>query len=328
MQRTVTGGDTISIRIKQLAAEFGFVLCGVARAEPLPEWDAYMDWVGRGNAAGMGYLTDHRARVRRDPRELLATARSVICLGMLYNSGHESNTDPAVGRISRYAWGEDYHRLIRERLEAFAARLHQEMPEPFEHRAVVDTAPLLERAYANRAGLGWIGRNTCLIHEPLGSWFFLAEVLVSLDLAPGEPPPDRCGSCTACIDACPTGALVPVGERWELDSRLCISYHTIESREPIPPEIAARHGNMIFGCDICQDVCPWNRKAPVTSEPAFAPRTAPERLVDLVGLDAAEFRERFAGTPVLRARQAGFQRNVEAARANYCGVSRGFEERS
>jgi epoxyqueuosine reductase len=183
----------------------------------------------------------------------------------------------------------------------------------------VDTAPLLERAYARRAGLGWIGKNTCLIREGAGSWFFLGELLVSLPLEPDSPPPDRCGTCTRCIDACPTGAIVPTGRAqpaWALDSRLCISYYTIELRGPLPETASARIGNHVFGCDICQDVCPWNRDAPVTADPAFAARIVAPPLERLAALTEEEFRELFRGTPVLRARYTGFLRNVAAAIAN------------
>jgi epoxyqueuosine reductase len=181
----------------------------------------------------------------------------------------------------------------------------------------VDTAPLLERAYARRAGLGWIGKNTCLIQQEAGSWFFLGEILVSLELAPDAPPPDRCGTCTRCIDACPTGAIVSTGRSegplWGVDSRRCISYFTIELRGSIPEPLRAGNGNHVFGCDICQDVCPWNRKAAVTLEPAFAPLRFAPPLERLAGIGEEEFQAMFHGTPVLRARYRGFLRNVAVA---------------
>src|SRR3954447_16769770 len=208
----------------------------------------------------MGYLTDHRAGVRDDPRNLLASARSIICVGKLYQTPWPHTAeDEERGWISRYAWGEDYHDVVRRGLERLVERLHAVTGE-FESRVCVDTAPLLERSYARQAGLGWIGRNTCLINQQMGSWFFLGEVLVSLEIEPDGPAPDRCGTCTRCIDACPTDAIGPLG----VDSTRCISYFTIELRGPVPEEHRAGIGTHVFGCDICQDVCPWNGRAPVT----------------------------------------------------------------
>jgi epoxyqueuosine reductase len=191
--------------------------------------------------------------------------------------------------------------------------MQAEAGEPFECRICVDTAPLLERSYASRAGLGWIGKNSCLIHEGAGSWFFLGELLVSLELEPGAPPPDRCGTCRRCIDDCPTGAILP-GRT--VDSRLCISYHNIESRESTPEPLREAFGGLIFGCDICQDVCPWNQGAPFTAEPAFHAREAGEPLQRLASLSEVEFRQRFRDTPVYRAKHSGFLRNVALAMGN------------
>jgi epoxyqueuosine reductase len=189
--------------VKRIARECGFELCGVARAEPAEDFALFERWVACGMAGEMRYLQDRRADLRRDPRRLLPSAKSVICVGKLYNTA-PPRLDPPV---SRYAWGEDYHDVLRRGLEQITARLNE--IEPFEWKICVDTAPLLERTYARLAGLGWIGKNTCLINEPLGSWFFLGEILASLELEPDSPPPDRCGTCTRCIDACPTQALVP-----------------------------------------------------------------------------------------------------------------------
>ncbi|MFM2126482.1 MAG: tRNA epoxyqueuosine(34) reductase QueG, partial [Acidobacteriota bacterium] len=232
------------------------------------------------------------------------------CLGKLYNtpapSGEHAN-------ISRYAWGSaDYHDLLRAAMERMVGQLSQHAV--FEHKICVDTAPVLERSLARQAGIGWIGKNTCLINEPLGSWFFLGEILTSLDLAPGAPPPDRCGTCTRCIDACPTQALIPGPEGTTLDSRRCISYLTIELRGPIPAEHHAAIGDHLFGCDICQEVCPWNRRAPITSEPGFQPR--PVSWDSLADLNAEGFRTRFRSTPVERTKLSGLQRNVDIVRAN------------
>ncbi len=274
------------------------------------DFDRYERWVERGFAGEMRYLTDRRAELRRDPRTLLGSARSVISVGKLYNTSPEVKDPP----ISRYAWGSrDYHEVLREGLERMVEKLAA--LEPFEWKIGVDTAPVLERSYARLAGLGWIGKNTCLINEPLGSWFFLGEVLTSLELEPDTPPPDRCGSCTRCIEACPTEALVPDGAGWTLDSRRCISYLTIELHGPMPAERRAGVGEHVFGCDICQDVCPWNSRAPVSEEPAFARRGMPP-LEELARMTEDEFRDFTRGTPLARPKYAGFQRNVEVAIEN------------
>jgi epoxyqueuosine reductase len=262
-------------------------------------------------AGEMRYLTDRRANVRGDVRNLLPSARSVICVGKLYNT-QDPPQQPGDAKISRYARGQDYHVVMRAALEEMVARLTA--IEPFEWKICVDTAPLLERSYARRAGLGWIGRNTCLINEPLGSWFFLGEIITSLELEPGTPPPDRCGSCTRCIDACPTQALVPSKGGWKLDSRRCISYLTIELRGPIPEELQADMGEHVFGCDICQDVCPWNGRAPFTGEPDFAGTAI--SLDALAQITPEEFRVRFGNTPLARAKHAGMLRNAAVAIAN------------
>ena len=189
--------------VKRMARECGFELAGAAAAEPLSDFARYQDWAAKGFAGEMKYLTDRRADIRKDPRNLLPSARSIICVGKLYNTG-----SPADDEISRYAWGDDYHRVMRDSLVRMVELLQAEVGV-FEHKICVDTAPLLERSYARQAGLGWIGKNTCLIHEPLGSWFFLGEILTSLEIEADSPPPDRCGTCTRCIEACPTRALVP-----------------------------------------------------------------------------------------------------------------------
>ena len=297
--------------ISQIAHECGFELAGVASASPSADFDLYQDWVAQGMAGEMRYLTDRRADVRRDVRNLLPSAKSVICVGKLYNTP-DPPPQPGDAKISRYARGQDYHVVMRRALEEMVARLTA--IEPFEWKICVDTAPLLERSYARMAGLGWIGRNTCLINEPQGSWFFLGEIVTSLELEPGTPPPDRCGSCTRCIDACPTQALVPSSEGWKLDSRRCISYLTIELRGPIPEELQAGVGEQVFGCDICQDVCPWNSRAPFTDDPDFAGTTI--SLEALAQLTPEEFRVRFGQTPLARAKHAGMLRNAAVALAN------------
>jgi epoxyqueuosine reductase len=348
-------------RFVELAHACGFALAGVAPARPLEEFSFYQQWVADGLAGPMGYLTDHRMAVRSDPRQLLASARSMLCLGLLYNTveaeprasesgcmdasspvsvspvaqGRARNEDSGPtrivdtapsrsrlrsGRVSRYAWGSgDYHEVLRNSLEALASRLRAVWGE-FEYRVCADTAPLLERAYARAAGLGWIGRNTCLINEPLGSWFFLGEILISLELPAGSPPPDRCGSCTRCIDSCPTQALIPVtgatGPEWQLDARLCISTLTIEQKGATPEITRAGTGLHLFGCDICQDVCPWNRRSPLTDEPAFQPLNARLDLAEMGALTHEEFRSKFRSTPIWRSKFDGWLRNVATAMGN------------
>ena len=297
--------------VKRVARECGFELAGVAPADPPADFERYEAWVADGMAGEMRYLTDRRAELRRDVRSLLPDARSVICVGKLYNSP-EPPSHPGDANISRYARGQDYHVTMRAALERMVAQLAE--IEPFHWKICVDTAPLLERTFARLAGLGWIGRNTCLINEPLGSWFFLGEIVTSLVLEPGSPPPDRCGSCTRCIEACPTQALVPSPDGWQLDARRCISYLTIELRGPIPEDLPAGIGDTVFGCDICQDVCPWNARAPVTNDPDFA--GSPISLERLSQLSPEEFRERFGATPVARAKYEGLLRNVAVAVAN------------
>ena len=300
--------------VKRLAKECGFELAGVSPAEPLAEDNQrYLDWVERGMAGAMGYLTDRRATIRTDPRLLLESARSIICVGKLYNRPEPRSTefrDAGHGWISRYAWGEDYHVVVRQKLE----RLVERLPAGAEYKICVDTAPLLERSYAREAGLGWIGKNTCLINQEIGSWVFLGEVVTSLELEADAPPADRCGTCTRCIAACPTQAIAADG--YEIDARRCIPYFTIELRGTIPEQMRAAIGQHVFGCDICQDVCPWNRRAPVAGEPSFEPRHFAPPLEELAELSAEEFRELFAASPIERAKYAGFLRNVAIAMGN------------
>ena len=268
-----------------------------------------------GFAGAMGYLTDHRAALRDDPRQLLPSAQSVICVGKLYNAPWPYSMHFTAGErawISRYAWGDDYHLVLRRGLSRLELMLRERFGH-FDARILVDTAPLLERSYARRAGLGWIGKNTCLINQQSGSWFFLGELLISLEIEPDTPPPDRCGTCTRCIDACPTRALIPGENGSVLDARLCISYFTIELRGPVPEEQRRYTGHHVFGCDICQDVCPWNRRAPVTADPSFQARQFAPPLERLAAITEDEFRGMFRGTPVTRARYSGFLRNVAVA---------------
>jgi epoxyqueuosine reductase len=311
-------------RVISLARDLGFALVGVTPAQPTLESLFYPKWLEQGYAGEMGYLLGRRGDMRRDPRSLLPSAKSLICLGFVYNTSDPYSTevefdDRDRGWVSRYAWGEDYHHVLRGKLQELVERLQSEAGA-FDYKVAVDTAPLLERAYAHHAGLGWIGKNTCLINQQLGSWVFLCEVLTSLDLEPDEPAPFRCGTCTRCIDACPTDALVPTGEsegpEYALDSTKCISYWTIELRGPIPDEHRAATGSHLFGCDICQDVCPWNGRAATTELPEFKPKEMLPELADLASLSEEEFNERFADSPIERSRYRGFLRNVAVVMGN------------
>jgi epoxyqueuosine reductase len=310
-----------------LAAECGFDLAGVAAAEPTIEALFYPQWLAKGYAGEMEYLKGRRGEMRADPKTLLPTAKSLVCLGLVYNA--DAPLTAAVdaarqGWVSRYAWGQDYHAVIRDRLDALVGAMRREWG-PFDAKVAVDTSPLLERAYAHHAGLGWIGKNTCLINQQLGSWVLLGEILTSLELEFDEASPFRCGTCTRCIEACPTDALAPTdalvngkheGPAYALDSERCISYWTIELRGSIPAQGRAAMGPHLFGCDICQDVCPWNRRAATTDDPSFQPANMLPGLDDLATLTEEEFDRRFAGSPIERSRYRGFLRNVAVAMGN------------
>ncbi|MFL6452153.1 MAG: tRNA epoxyqueuosine(34) reductase QueG [Bryobacteraceae bacterium] len=306
-------------QVKLLARQCGFELAGIAAALPLSDYDRFEHWREAGLAGEMTYLTDRRGDLRQDPRHLFPDAKTIICVGKLYNTDQPYSVErPAheVGWISRYAWGADYHDVLRRGLEQLRAKLEEVHGEPFSSRICVDTAPLLERSYAREAGLGWIGRNTCLINQGSGSWFFLGELLTSLELAPDSPPPDRCGTCTRCIEACPTAAIVPSEHGWRIDARTCISYLTIEKRGPVDTTLQAGIGDHLFGCDICQDVCPWNRKAPDTMDSAFERGASLPSLLELSEYSDEDFRREFRKSPVWRAKYRGFLRNVAIAMGN------------
>ncbi len=307
-----------SAEVERIAHQCGFELVGVAPAGPNRDVPRFRDWLARGMAGAMSYLCDRRAGVREHPRNLLPSARSIICAGKLYNGPQPYSTRFTTNElawISRYAWGDDYHAVVRRGLEELASQLRKHAG--FEYKICVDTAPLLERSYARDAGLGWIGKNTCLINQHAGSWFFLGELITSLELEPGRPAENRCGTCTRCIEACPTAAIVPDGTGgWLLDSRLCISYFTIELRGSIPERQRAGMGANVFGCDICQDVCPWNGRAAMSLEPSFRPREFAPPLARLAAITEDEFRTFFRDSPVGRAKYSGFLRNVAVAMGN------------
>jgi epoxyqueuosine reductase len=305
----------LAARAKALATETGFELAGIARADAPAELAFFAEWVARGHAGEMAYLSSQVAK-RSELRAAFPWARSVLCVGVQYDTPHPYSTQAAPGRgwISRYAWGDDYHEVMKVLLERLLGRLRAEAG-PFEARAYVDTGPIVERAYAAAAGLGAWGKNTCLLHPEHGSWFFLGELVTELDLPADAPRPDLCGSCTACLEACPTGALTAP---YVLDARRCISYLTIELKSAIPEERRTDVGRHVFGCDICQDVCPWNRKRRRRGRAAFEPRpgtVAPE-LAELSELDEDGFRRRFRRSPLKRAKRRGLLRNVAVALGN------------
>jgi epoxyqueuosine reductase len=303
--------------VKQMGRECGFDLCGIARADAYPELGFLEEWLARGFAGRMEYLVRSAAR-RADVRRVLPAVRSVICLGTVYDVERPYSTeiaDPAEALVARYAWGDDYHVVINRRLEALVSSMREASDETFEARPYVDTGPVQERVYAQRAGLGWIGRNTCLINPDRGSWVFLSEILCSLDLEPDEPGMDRCGTCTLCLEACPTGALVEPGV---MDARRCISYLTIELKGAIPEEWRRSIGSHVYGCDVCQEVCPWNQASTRSTDPAWQPRPGVDRrrLVDLAALPDQDMRAAIRGSAMRRAGVAGLRRNIEIALDN------------
>jgi epoxyqueuosine reductase len=310
-----------SREIKAKARELGFDACGVAPAGDFPELAFFREWLARGYAGEMTYL--HRSAGRRaDVRAVVPSARSVIVLATNYNTNRPYSTecaDPRRAQIARYAWGEDYHDVIGRRLAALVAWMREQSPVPFDARAYVDTGPVQERVYAQYAGIGWIGKNTCVISPELGSWIFLAEIICSLPLEPDAPALDQCGTCTLCLEACPTDALVAPGV---MDSTRCISYLTIELKGGIPEPLRGAIGSHIYGCDICQEVCPWNAIAPRSDDPAWQPRSAWDR-VDILTLAERsddELRQSLRGSAMRRTTVQGMRRNIEAALTNSSGI--------
>jgi epoxyqueuosine reductase len=328
---TAASTEWITSRAKAL----GFDLCGVVRAEKFPELARVDEWLARGYAGEMRYLEDAR---RSDPRTAMQGVRSVVVCALNYNTNHpystqlpESDEESPRGWVSRYAWGSDYHEVLWAKLNALVAEMKQYFPPPFEARGYADTGPVNERVLAKHGGLGWLGKNTLLLNQQIGSYFFLGAILTTLELDPTLgpsqlPPPDLCGSCRKCIGACPTDALI---EPYVMDARKCISYLTIELRGSIPEELREPIGRHVFGCDICQDVCPWNRKAPVTQEAAFEPRVLTSVSVPLTehallqpelewlaSITEDEFRAAFRGSPIKRTKWRGLVRNACIALSN------------
>ena len=302
-------------QITAAATALGFDLVGITSAAPLAHGGRLHAWVAQGFAGEMGYMS-RNVEKRLEPTRVLPEVRSIIVLGMnYYTSPAGPEASPGHGWISRYAWGEDYHTVLGNKLQALVAGIRAIEGPDMQARWYVDTGPILERELAWRAGLGWPGKNTNLINRQVGSWLFLGAILLDRELVYDTPAPAHCGTCTRCLIACPTRALVAPGV---LDARRCISYLTIELRGSIPRELRPLLGTHIFGCDICQAVCPWNRQAPESSEAAFLPRAgfaAPE-LVPLLRLSDEEFRARFHGSPISRAKRRGLLRNVAVALGN------------
>jgi len=307
----------LTVFIKDKALQAGFDLVGISPAASFPEMGFYKEWLEMGYEAQMGYMA-------RDPQKreyiqnVLPGAKSVISCAFNYNTDLPYSTtlsDNTKGWLSRYAWGDDYHDHISNMLNQLVSNIKDRLDQAVECRFYVDTGPVLERTFGKYAGIGWIGKNTCLINQDIGSWLFIGEIITDLELEYDSTAPDRCGTCTMCIDACPTQALV---KPRVLDSNRCISYLTIELKGPVPRELRDGMENNIYGCDICQDVCPWNTRAPVKTEQSFQPREGlynPD-LSDLAKLSVEDFRVKFKGSPVKRTKRRGLLRSVMIAMGN------------
>ncbi len=297
--------------VKDRALALGFDRVAVGPADPPDHGSAFEAWLAAGHAGTMEYLERGKAK-RLDPRRVLPGARSVIAVALNYYQG-----DPpeAAGwtPVAHYAWGRDYHDVMTPCLEALLAFLREAAGPDVKGKVYVDTGPVLERDLAARAGLGWVGKNTNLLHPELGSWFFIGIILTTAELDWDEPLADRCGTCRACLDVCPTEAFPAP---YALDARRCISYLTIEQKGPIPEELREPMGEWVFGCDLCQTVCPWNRKAPVTREPAFFPARPLPPLSSLLEMTEADFKNYFKGTPLTRPKRRGLLRNAAVALGN------------
>ncbi|MGB7540086.1 MAG: tRNA epoxyqueuosine(34) reductase QueG [Anaerolineales bacterium] len=311
--------DSLKASVRRRALELGFVLCGFTSAAPPEQYPRFREWIAADLHAGMDYLADERSlTLRADPYRLLPATRSIIALAVAHPPPPAAGNFPLEGRVAAYALGEDYHEVIRARLRTLCEYIGRLAGRRVQSRGYVDTAPFLEREFASRAGLGWIGRNSMLIHPEFGSFLLLAEILTELDLPPDPPfSADRCGTCVRCRQACPTGCILP--DR-TIDSRRCISYLTIEHRSPIPESLRSSIGRAVFGCDICQTVCPWNRKAPPAADAAFSAR-AHFPIRDMGReflLPEEEWKERFRRSPIRRTGREGYRRNLLIALGNTC----------
>ena len=302
--------------IKSLALAQGFDLCGIATLAQLPkQLGRYADWLAKGYAGEMAYLERQKEK-RLNPDLVLPGAKSIICVGLIYNTTQPYSTElPAQPWISRYAWGDDYHEIMRDKLKKLETSLKGALAGSFEMKSYSDTGPVSEKAWAAAAGLGWVGKNTNLIHKDKGSWFFLGEILITLDLNPDQPAEDLCGSCRKCLDACPTQAF---NAEYELNATRCISYLTIEKRGAIPEEFHAAIGMNLYGCDICQDVCPWNHWKITGNSSAFQPRPQnwnPD-IEQLANISDEDFTKHYNGSSMKRTKAEGLRRNAKIVSEN------------
>lgn len=312
----------LSRAVKAMASELGFDRVGICTAAPVERAAYVRDWIAAGRHGEMAYLAKHLG-ARLNPGELLAGARSVIVTAMNYHQpapsgprpGDDLRGDHSQGKIARYAWGRDYHRVIKRRLHALADRMQSEIAETFETRCCVDTAPLLERELAARAGVGWIGKNTLVLDAGLGSYFFLGAIVTTLGLPADAPAVDHCGTCTRCLDACPTDAFPAA---YQMDARRCISYLTIEHRGEIDPALAPHMGDWLYGCDICQEVCPHNRDAPHATEPDFAARPPAPSIAatDVLAWTDGDYARILRGSAIKRAKLDMLKRNAQIVQQN------------
>jgi epoxyqueuosine reductase len=307
--------------IKEKARQLGFVLAGVTTPDPPPHYSTFEQWLAEGQHGTMDYLATDRSRARRaNPREILPECKSILVLATPYPTpSRKGQRDGEIlGEVASYAIGSDYHDILPARMQQLIQFIEQQVEHPVTNRWYTDTGPILERDLAQRAGIGWIGKNTCLINPKKGSYFLLSEILLDLELEPDAPfVTDHCGTCTRCIQACPTDCILP---NRTIDARRCISYLTIELKDDIPAEMRDKTGDWIFGCDICQDVCPWNRFAgegdpAFEADPSSALRTAPS-LTEELSLTPQAFNQRFKGSPIKRAKRRGYLRNVAVALGN------------
>jgi epoxyqueuosine reductase len=300
--------DILQSRIIQFSGEIGFDLVGFSSVVPLElETQRLIRWLEDGKHAAMSYM-ERNIEKRHDVRELLPHAKSVISLGINYYSDEKPYTADGYGKISRYAWGKDYHLVIWDNLAGLIERIKNIEPN-FTAISYVDSGPVMDKVWAVKGGLGWMGKNTNIINPHIGSWFFIANIICNIDLIPSDEIFDSCGTCTACVDACPTKALQP----YELDARKCISFLTIENKGEINREFAGKMDNWLFGCDVCQDVCPWNKRFAVeTNIPEFKPATGNRALAldEILEMDSRKFKEQFTDSPLLRAKLTGLQRNA------------------
>ncbi len=313
----MTQKSHITTSIKDFAYSLGFDLVGISPPNTYPDNEHYNEWLQKGFAGEMSYLK-RNAFKKDDPNHVLPNIKSVITCALNYNTDKPYSTEAnnnEKGWVARYAWGEDYHNVLGGMLEKLRAYIDTLFENEINTKAYVDTGPVLEKVHAKNSGVGWIGKNTCLINQEIGSWLFLGEVLTDVELEYDSQVADRCGSCTKCIDACPTDAIT---EPYVLDSRKCISYLTIELKGAIPDDLRDGMENNIFGCDICQDVCPWNKRAPITELLNFnaVDNFFNPDLKKLLQLDKEGFRELFKNSPIKRSKRRGFLRNVLVAAAN------------